>query len=142
MPSDHRKIVILTSCTGAKQYAPDNQLVQHDFRLDPEAFQIREAELSGSMMPAELMYTGQQHKRLMRGVNALRAANQFDVDLQIVSAGYGLITGSKLIAPYECTFQTMNTHEIAEWSDLLNIPAATHDLFQHPADLIIVALGE
>jgi hypothetical protein len=141
MPST-RKIVVVTSCTGEKLFAPDNQLIQNDFRLDKHDFHVREAKLSESILPAEIMYTGQQHKRLMRGIRELRETGEFDIDLRIVSAGYGLINGDQLIAPYECTFQNMSMREISEWSDYLRIPTAIQKLFQQQADLILVALGE
>lgn len=42
------KVRILTSCTGEKQFSPDNQLTQDDFRLlhDREAFKAREGSLA------------------------------------------------------------------------------------------------
>src|SRR5436190_1001475 len=108
MSFSHRKIIILTSCTGDKANSPENQLVENDFRLvGTPAFIEREAELNEYVMRAEEMYTGQQHVRLMRGVNLLRDLDNYEIDLHIVSAGYGLIPGDKAIAPYECTFQTM-----------------------------------
>src|SRR4051812_23803715 len=98
-----KTIIIVTSCTGEKQYKPDNQLVKHDFESDKDAFQTRQEELAEYCLPAEEMYTGQQHLRLMRGIEALRVCSVYHIDLQIVSAGYGLITGDTPVAPYECT---------------------------------------
>ncbi len=65
------KIRILTSCTGEKAYSLDNQLMQADFRLlsEPDKFQAREDELSAYRTPAEAMYIGQQHLRLMEGAH-------------------------------------------------------------------------
>jgi len=143
MSSSRHKIIILTSCTGDKQHTAENQLVENDFRLiDTTAFKEREIELNEYITRAEEMYTGQQHLRLMRGVNLLREIDSYDIDLRIVSAGYGLITGDTKIAPYECTFQTMKLSQIIEWSNHLHIPADVHELLKQPADLIIIALGE
>lgn len=136
-----RKIIVLTSCTGDKQDAPF-QLTQADFRLKDDHFRVRESELSDYLTSAQHMYTGQQHIRLMRGVEALRNSGSYEIDLRIVSAGYGLIAGDTPIAPYECTFQTMKMHEIVEWSNYLGIPERVRQLFQQSADLILVALGE
>jgi hypothetical protein len=136
-----RKIIVLTSCTGEKQDAPF-QLTQADFRLKDDHFRVRESELSDYLTSAQHMYTGQQHIRLMRGVEALRNSGSYEIDLRIVSAGYGLIAGDTPIAPYECTFQTMKMHEIVEWSNYLGIPERVRQLFQQSADLILVALGE
>jgi hypothetical protein len=141
MVSIQRKIIVVTSCTGEKQDAPF-QLTQDDFRLDIEQFHTRERELGDYLHIAETMYTGQQHVRLMRGIETLRKSDCYDIDLRIVSAGYGLIAGDTTIAPYECTFQTMKMREIVEWSNHLGIPSAAREVFQEPADLILVALGE
>jgi len=141
MNSDLRRIVVLTSCTGEKQDAPF-QLTQEDFRLDSEQLQAKEHELGDYLDFAKAMYTGQQHVRLMRGIEVLRENDAYEIDLRIVSAGYGLIGGDTTIAPYECTFQTMKTCEIVEWSNHLGIPDDVRQLFQQPANLILVALGE
>jgi hypothetical protein len=143
MSSQRRKIVILTSCTGNKQYTPENRLVKDDFHsVNTPAFQVRESELATYVTRAEEMYTGQQHVRLMRGITLLRDSEYYDVDLHIVSAGYGLISADKEIAPYECTFQTMKSNEIIEWSNQLGIPTDSRELLRQPADLILIALGK
>ena len=68
------KIRIITSCTGEKQYSPEHQLTQDDFLLlrEPKQFQPLEGSLAEYRMPAEEIYTGQQHVRLMEGVKRLR----------------------------------------------------------------------
>ncbi len=143
MPFYPRKILILTSCTGDKQHTPERQLVENDFRLlGTPAFKAREIELNEYITRAEEMYTGQQHLRLMRGVNLLRDVDNYDVDLRIVSAGYGLISGDDNIAPYECTFQTMKSSQIIEWSTHLQIPMDVREVLRQPAALILIALGE
>lgn len=96
------RIHILTSCTGEKIANPKNQLTQSDF-ANPNVFSYREGELADYIEEAQCMYTGQQHVRLMRYIEDLQG--QLEVELSIVSAGYGLISGSQRIAPYECTFQ-------------------------------------
>ncbi len=56
---------------------------------------------------AEALYRGQHHLRLMRGVGQAREAG-IDVQLWIVSAGYGVVAGHKRLRPYERTFQGMS----------------------------------
>ena len=95
------KTLVITSCTGEKLYHPENQLVQTDF-ADSELLAKREAELREYKTPAGKIYTGMQHLRLMEGISALRKAFGEDVvDLFIVSAGYGVISEKKEVAPYE-----------------------------------------
>ena len=106
MSSKKLKIRIITSCTGDKLYAPPKQLTQSDFQhlLNPMIFAEREAELAAYRTKAQELYTGQQHLRLMHGIDALWDANNLaDIETWIVSAGYGLIAGDREIVPYECT---------------------------------------
>src|SRR5690348_7730055 len=102
------KIQVITSCTGEKRHSAPNQLVQEDFRglHDSGLFNARLQSLSECFLPAEDMYTGEQHARLMSGVQTIRKSLSDDaVDVWILSAGYGLISGHVRIVPYECTFQ-------------------------------------
>ena len=104
--SEHT-IAVLTSCTSTKQYKPSHELTQKDFAdLSADAQGRRIAELSEYTLPAYQMYTGNQHARLIAGIEDLRA-NGSTVDLHIISAGYGLIGGNQPIVPYECTFSGM-----------------------------------
>lgn len=138
------KIAIITSCTGQKKYKPDNQLTQEDFRLihDREAFKRREDELRHYRTPAADLYTGQQHLRLMEGVQYFRTQRKdSQVDLWIVSAGYGVIPEGKEIVPYNCTFQGMKPSEIRAWAEHLGISHDIRQLFLQPADFFLVLLG-
>ena len=139
------KIRILTSCTGQKRYSPEDQLNQGDFgRLhEPEAFALLEERLTEYRTPAEDLYTGLQHVRLMEGLRHMRKECGPDsIDLWILSAGYGLIPGDRQIVPYECTFEGMRASEIDDWAMHLNIPQDVRQLFAEPADLVLVLLGD
>lgn len=139
------KILILTSCTGEKQHAPAGQLTKHDFLTlhEREKFRAIEERLAHYRLPAEEMYTGLQHVRLMRGVRAFREkARKGSVDLRIVSAGYGVIKGTRKIVPYECTFQGMKKKELIEWSDHLRIPQEIRKVLATPYDFGLVLLGD
>ncbi len=135
------KTLIITSCTGEKKFHPENQLVQDDF-IDKSKLKLREKELKEYCCPAGTMYTGMQHLRLMEGIESLRQKFGLNiVDLCIVSAGYGMIEESKMIVPYEVTFNTMNAAGIAEWSKKLSI----HDSLKktiHKYDLVFFLLGD
>src|SRR4051812_10054975 len=110
------RIHVLTSCTGSKvnTCAP---------------------------VPAEKLYCGQHHVRLMRGVAAARAAG-LDVELSIVSAGHGIVAGRRRLAPYERTFQGMAGGARRELAHALAIPATVRRVLRRPADLHVVLLGE
>jgi hypothetical protein len=133
------RILVVTSCTGEKLYKPDNQLVFEDFK-DKERLLQREIELVSYQTTAGEMYTGSQHLALMNGINSYRQ-NGGDIDLYIVSAGYGLLSEKDKIVPYEVTFNTMDTQSIKKWAGQQKI---TQDLQEkvRDYDLIFFLLGE
>ena len=64
-------------------------------------------------VPALDMYTGQQHVRLLDGVQYIHDQRpEIDINIFIVSAGYGLIPSNREIVLYECTFNDMKVREI------------------------------
>jgi hypothetical protein len=88
-------VLMVTSCTGEKRVQHPKHLTRSDFELGAAHLTKREQELAPQLTPAEDLYTGQQHVRLMRGVRAFRAAkphmttrNASIFDLWIPSAGY------------------------------------------------------
>jgi hypothetical protein len=77
----------------------------------------------------------------MRGVEAARGSG-WDVRLAIVSAGYGVVSGEELLAPYECTFKGMPAPDRRAWADDLEVPEAVREVLAAPAALSIVLLGD
>ena len=139
------RIRIITSCTGEKRHKPKNTLTQDDFLKTSglEAFIKREQELAEYSASAEEMYTGLQHIRLLDGMNSYREQHGGDsLELWVLSAGYGIISGNQQIAPYECTFQGMKPLALKDWSSQLGIPTAARKVFASPADLTLVLLGD
>ena len=76
----------------------------------------------------------------MRGIEAV--ADKLDIDLHIVSAGYGLIPADRRIAPYECTFSGRGRNDLKEWSNELGIPEAFRARMAEPYDLALWLLGD
>ena len=87
------------------------------------------------------MYTGQHHLRLMRSAEAIRRETRHSLDLHILSAGYGLISGAHAVAPYDCTFAGMGKAELRDWAAHLSIPAVARRMLSHPFDLGLVLLS-
>jgi hypothetical protein len=133
------KILIISSCTGKKAFSMPNALSINDFKSGSEKLHSKEEELRRYMLPAELMYTGQQHVRLMEGINYFGAQN---IDLYVISAGYGLINSKKEIAPYNTTFTGMRKSCLNKWSQELNIPKDFSKLLLARYDLALILLGE
>ena len=142
-----RRVLVLTSCTGEKAVAHARQLTIDDFRRGLEHVRRREQELADLLRPAAELYTGQQHIRLMRGVRALREQvghgdASVELDVRIVSAGYGLVRGARRLAPYEATFQKMPKVEARQWAARLGIPADVRAALAERFDLGLVLLSD
>ncbi len=134
------KILIVTSCTGQKRVSSPDGLTCDDFAQGSKHVKEREKTLKALLTTAEDLYSGQQHVRLMRAVEALRG--DLDIDLHIVSAGYGLIDGQRKIAPYECTFTGRGKVDLKAWALQLGIPRAFRKLLAQPYDLGLLLLGD
>lgn len=133
------KLLIVTSCTGQKTLESPRALTCEDFAQGADHIQMRERELADLLTPAQDLYSGQQHVRLMRGVDAL--AGKIDIALYVVSAGYGLVPGDRRLAPYECTFTGRSRADLYAWANTLGIPGAFRDLMAQPYDLCLLLLG-
>jgi hypothetical protein len=131
------RVRIITSCTGEKKVHPENQLILADF----QAGTFFKPELESFELTAGEMYTGLQHQRLMGGVQQFREAGQ-EVELSIVSAGYGLIEEGQNIQPYEATFTGMPKKALKEWGARLGLPKTLKARLEEPADLQLVLLGD
>jgi hypothetical protein len=116
MTSAPARIGVLTSCTGTKVSAD-------------------------RAVPAEDLYSGQHHVRLMRGVTEARYEG-LQVNLSIVSARHGIVHGSERLVPYEQTFQGRSTENRRELARALAIPRDVRQVLGAPADLHLVLLGE
>lgn len=134
-------IRIITSCTGEKVVKHPHQLRHEDFLRGPEHVREREQALASHLMPAEQLYAGKQHANLMRGVAAARAAGH-RVSVHVVSAGYGLVPGDRLIAPYNVTFNDMDLEPFRQWARDLVIARDVHSLLEKPADVTFLLLGD
>lgn len=137
------RLVVITSCTGEKSIDGPHRLTEEDFDQGPDHLCAREHELADVLRPAEELYSGQQHLRLMRGVRAARAALGAEaVSLWILSAGYGLVPGGQLLAPYDATFQGMGRSALRRRADRLGVPEAAERALTSPFDLALVLLGD
>ena len=135
------RITVLTSCTGEKATSSARQLTKEDFAKGEGHVARRTEGLHKLTRPAEKMYTGQHHVRLMRGVEAVRTQTSHTLDLWILSAGYGLIPTDKAAAPYDCTFSNMRKSELRRWSRSLSIPTDVREVLARPFDLGLVLLS-
>ena len=136
------RILIVTSCTGEKATESAEQLTLEDFRKGQAHIGQCEAKLALLMLPAEELYTGMQHQRLTRGVVTARGKSGIEINLNIVSAGYGLVPGSRKLPPYEATFIGMKTAEAREWAKHLKLAFDIRNLLDQTYDLALILLGD
>jgi hypothetical protein len=88
------KILVITSCTGEKVVDSDRQLTAEDFQKGHAHVVKREKGLKDLLRSAGEIYSGDQHVRLMRGVEEIRKTAKDQIDLHVLSAGYGMIPES------------------------------------------------
>lgn len=113
------RILVVTSCTGLKTIGAGDAPV-----------------------PAERLYRGEQHRRLMLGVDAFRAAaTGYDLDLRILSAGHGLVEGGQTLGCYDTTFSGLSRGEISRRSQALDIPQGIRRLLAERYSLAMLLLG-
>jgi hypothetical protein len=124
------KMLIISSCTREKASVPEPpiKLKKTDFdRLIPTIVSSPASSWHASipgwsdyLKPAIERYTGEQHKHAVKGLNILREKG-VSVDLNIISAGYGLIKETDQIADYDLTFSDKKNCDIIGWSKRLRI---------------------
>jgi hypothetical protein len=139
------RIRVLTSCTKTKIVdCPDEvQLTKSDFEAGGDHLEKREQELSSCCRPAGEMYAGRQHEELMRGVRALRQTRpNANVDVHVLSAGYGVIPENQSIAPYNVSFSDMPSGEVRDWADDLDVPGQVREFLAARSDLTLLLLGQ
>jgi Queuine tRNA-ribosyltransferase len=135
------RLLVVTSCTSQKRFKPENQLKREDFDRS-EYRQQREQDLVEYKCAASHMYTGLQHRCVLEGVRYFRQIlGESAVNLDIISAAYGLISEHQEIVPYEVTFNTFRQgREVDEWANFLRI----HEEFEKAiasSDLVFILLG-
>jgi hypothetical protein len=95
-------------------------------------------------MLAEQLYAGQQHRLLMRGVEAYRGAGQpaGPLELMILSAGHGVIAANKSLRAYDTSFTGMRREQLRRHADRLGIPGAVSKLLGVRRRLAVLLLGD
>jgi hypothetical protein len=118
--SERRSILAITSCTGLKTIGD-----------------------GGASLPAERLYAGEQHRRLMQGVDYFRASSSgHELDLRILSAGHGVVAGDHRLRHYDSSFAALGKAEIDERAAELGVPGQIEQLLSRPYALVLVLLGD
>jgi len=88
------------------------------------------------------IYTGNQNRELVKGVDLLRQIENTEVEFSIISAGFGIVEEKDRLPPYDCSFSEMNKSQIQERAEWLKIPSDFDKLLTSGFDLVYLALGK
>jgi hypothetical protein len=123
------RITVITTCTNRKVAPSDSGEFDELPGLQREA----------TTFPAERLYAGGQHRRLMDGVDSLRAHRP--VDVWVISAKAGLVPGNVALLPYDESFTGLTPDEVRHRADVLQIPLQFRTIAAKPSALTIVLAG-
>lgn len=92
--------------------------------------------------PAAELYTGQQNRHLMEGLEQVRRVHgKRAIDLSLISEKYGLLGERDVIEPYDCAFQGLKNEHILKHSERLQLHKRAKALIM-PYDLVFFLLGK
>jgi len=134
------QMLVVSSCGKKKKVQPSTLPTCDD--LSSTNWAHWKTKLNPYILPAAEMYTGNQFTQLLVGVERLRRIKGFDIDVYIVSAGFGLLSEQDLIPPYECSFSAMKKGEILSRADTLGIQDDFAKLMTQGYDFSYLALGK
>ncbi|HYM44849.1 MAG TPA: hypothetical protein VES65_01640 [Solirubrobacteraceae bacterium] len=114
-------ILVVSSCTATKLQAPD-----------------------GRLHCAESLYAGQQHVRLMRGIEEYRDAGKpaGELRFRILSAFYGLLPSGRRVSSYDHSFSGLPMAAIHRQGREQNVPEDIRKLLRKPFGFGLLLLGD
>lgn len=92
-------VFVLSACSGDKEV--DEPEIDCD-DIDSTSRSALVDKYAETSMPAETLYTGDEHEYVKAAVDRFR--EMADVDWRIISAGFGLVRPETELPAYECTF--------------------------------------
>ena len=135
------KILVVGSCGKKKRSMSPQALGCKDIPSKKSLSDWR-IKFPNLLHPVRDMYTGNQTKELVKGVDLLRDIKGVEVDFYILSAGFGLLRENAKVPPYECSFIGMCKREIIARSEALLVPKDFRKITKKPYDLAYLALGQ
>lgn len=134
------RVLIVGSCCKKKLHnspkQPKCQDIDSSHGIDYWGQQFSELNA-----PVRDMYTGPQSTELIKAVDLLRKINSIEVQVVIISAGFGILQEQDLVPPYDCSFAHMKMQQVRKRSKELNLRSSFTSLISKNFDLIYLALG-
>ncbi|MHA2358784.1 MAG: hypothetical protein ACXAB5_00790 [Candidatus Thorarchaeota archaeon] len=135
------RVLVVGSCGKRKLHKspkqPKCQNIDSHHRID-----YWKQRFSYLCTPARDMYIGPQSTELVKGVDLLRTIPNVEVQLVIVSAGFGILQEQDLVPPYDCSFTNMKMSEVRKRSEDLELQSSLMHLINKNFDLVYLALGK
>jgi len=139
-----KRILVIAHCTAEKEVDIEQvrrslavkSLSLPSFDLEKESEYI--TVLKEFAKPAEEMYGG-TFRAIRNLVNRLRECGK-SVDLYIISARYGVISGKQVIIPYEASLKGLTKEKLTKWAERLGAKEKLEHILLNNYDLIIVVL--
>lgn len=135
------RILIIDQCSASKAYDDATEpLTRQEITASPDAL-LSQHDLNG--IEAGDLYVGKQQRRINTAVQTL-IRKDHDVDRWFISAGFGLVSASDRLPPYDVTFADMSASEIRKRGSQLNV---TEDLLtkltgSSTYDVVFLPLGK
>lgn len=121
---------VITTCTSRKVANPGRA----DRASLPGLGMVPDAPI-----PAERLYAGEQHRRLMAGVDELR--NYRPVEVWVISAKAGFLAGERPTATYDDSFTRLGPGELRRRADDLGIAETLRAVARQPRQLTVILAG-
>ena len=117
------RILVIGSCGKKKLNLSTKSLTCNDLATanDVGAWLKNPGDISTQVRD---LYIGNQNRELVKGVDLLRRIEKTDVQLHVISAGFGLVEESTLLPPYDCSFSGMKVAHIRERAEWLKISSS------------------
>ncbi len=135
------RVLVVGSCGKRKLYNSPKQPKCQDINSN-SGIDKWVQRFSKHSVPARDMYTGPQSLELVKAVDLLRTIPNVEVQLVIISAGFGIKQEDDLIPPYDCSFTTMKMAEVRKRSNELKLQTSFTNLTNNGFNLIYLAIGK
>jgi len=135
------RVLVVGSCGKKKLHNNLNQPNCIDIDRVPDINYWKQ-KFASICAPARDMYIGPQSIELVRAVDMLRTIPDVDVQLVILSAGFGVLAEEEMVPPYDCSFTNMKMVEVKKRSEELELQSSFTSLVNSSFDLVYLALGK
>lgn len=133
------KILVIDQCSKAKEYRDDFTAVDESI-IDENGLADLKDRSQTPVKEARKLYAGRQQQYVTEAVDRLRAAGD-EVHRYFISAGFGLVSETELLPPYDVTFSDYSKEEIRDRGEWLGIETDLRKLLLDDLDLVYFALG-